>query len=150
MVDSRQKGARTETVVRDRLREFSGLGWERVPSSGALDPKHQLKGDLYVPGEKNLYCVEVKGYADDHLTTTILTAVDPQLLVWWEQTERQGKQVDKIPLLIFKHDRSKLFAAFADMPSNTYRHFLVCAKGHEFYVSLLDDYLKHEQPKFIA
>ena len=150
MVDSRQKGARTETVVRDRLREHTGLQWERVPSSGALDPKHGLKGDLYVPGEKNLYCVEVKGYADDHLTTTLLTAIDPQLLIWFEQTERQGKQVDKIPLLIFKHDRSKLFAGFKNMPSYDYRHIFISAKGHEFYVALLDDFLKHENPKFIA
>ena len=150
MVDSRQKGARTETVVRDRLRDFSKLGWERVPSSGALDPKHGLKGDLYIPNEKNTYCVEVKGYADDHMTTTLLTAIDPQLLVWWEQTERQGKQVSKEPLLIFKHDRSKLFAAFAGMPSYDYRHIFISAKGHEFYVSLLDDYLKYENPKFIA
>ena len=71
MVDSRAKGARTETLARDMLRKYSGLSWERVPGSGALDPKHQLKGDLYVPGRTNLWCVEVKGYAEDHLTSQI-------------------------------------------------------------------------------
>ena len=49
MVDPRAKGARAETQVRDKLRELTALNWERVPSSGALDPKHGLKGDLYVP-----------------------------------------------------------------------------------------------------
>ena len=49
-VDPRAKGARTETTVRDLLKKHTGLAWERVPGSGALDPKHQLKGDLYVPG----------------------------------------------------------------------------------------------------
>ena len=68
VVDARAKGARTETTVRDLLKKHTGLGWERVPGSGALDPKHLLKGDLYVPGRTNLWCVEVKGYAEDHLT----------------------------------------------------------------------------------
>ena len=148
-VDPRAKGARAEVQMRDRLREVTKLQWERVPSSGALDPKHMLKGDLYVPGEKNLYVVECKHYADDHLTSSVLTAIDPQLLVWWEQAVRQGRQVLKIPLLVFKHDRSKIFAAFEEMPSADYRFLFVSAKGHEFYVSLLDDFLKYEQPDFI-
>lgn len=148
MVDSRQKGARTETVVRDRLRELTGLGWERVPSSGALDPKHGLKGDLYIPNEKNLYCVEVKGYADDHLTSKILTDKDPQLFQWWEQAVRQGIQVGKTPLLVFKHDRSKIFCAYQDLP--TAASFIwVSRDAVNFNVSLLDDFIKCEKPKFI-
>lgn len=150
MVDSRAKGARAESSVRDKLKEMTHLGWERVPSSGALDAKHGLKGDLYVPNEKNLYCVEIKHYAEDSLTSSILTAKDPKLLEFWEQTVREAKQVDKIPLLIFKHDRSKLFVAFQDIPSGTYRHFYVCAKGHEFYVALFEDWFRAEHPKFIA
>ena len=71
-VDPRAKGARAETVVRDELRKLTGLKWERVPGSGALDPKHLLKGDLYVVGEKNLYCVEVKHYKDCHIALNVL------------------------------------------------------------------------------
>lgn len=149
-VDPRAKGSRAETLIRDRLRELSGLGWERVPSSGALDAKHGLKGDLYVPNEKNLFAVECKHYAEDHLTSSVLTAKDPQLLTWWEQAVRQGKQVSKIPLLIFKHDRSKIFCAFNDPPTADYRFISICAKDHYFNVSLLDDWYTHEQPKFIA
>ena len=37
MVDSRAKGARGEYLVRDMLREATGLKFERVPASGALD-----------------------------------------------------------------------------------------------------------------
>ena len=148
-VDPRAKGARAETLIRDQLRVLTGLNWERVPASGALDPKHGLKGDLYVPNEKNLYAVEVKHYEEDHLTSAILTGKNPQFFVWWDQAVRQGKQVDKIPLLIFKHDRSKTFCAFEDMPSADYRYFFISALGHEVYVALLDDFVKHEQPKFI-
>lgn len=147
--DSRAKGARAETVVRDKLRELSGLDWERVPSSGALDPKHGLKGDLYIPNEKNLYCVEVKHYEDCQVNTSILTAKDPILITWMEQTVRQGTQVGKEPLLIFKHDRSPLFVATLDIPYAKYRFIYISAKGLDFYVSLLDDWYKHEMPKFI-
>ena len=151
VVDARAKGARTETVVRDLLRKHTDLGWERVPGSGALDPKHLLKGDLYVPGRTNLYCTEVKGYAEDHLTSHLLTGKNPQLVEFWEQTTRQGKQVSKKPLLIFKFDRSKVFVAFEDMPcSQDYRWVYYNHENHEFYVALLEDWLKHEQPEFVT
>jgi hypothetical protein len=50
MVDSRAKGARGEYAVRDLLREYTDLQFERVPSSGALE---YLKGDLYIPHVDN-------------------------------------------------------------------------------------------------
>ena len=150
MVDSRDKGARAETDVKKFLRDKTGLNWERVPGSGALNEKHGLKADLYVPNEKNLYCVEVKHYADDYLTSQILTSKSPQFFVWWEQAVRQGKQVNKKPLLIFKFDRSKLFVATEDMPCADYQFMYLSAKGYEVYVSLLEDFLVNECPKFIA
>lgn len=150
VVDSRAKGARAETVIRDQLRKLTGLKWERVPGSGALDEKHGLKGDLYVPNEKNLYAVEAKHYSEDHMTSQVLTSKSPQLIAWWVQAVRQGIQVSKKPILIFKHDRSKTFVAYIDMPTANYRYFFVNADTHEFYVSTLDDYIKFEKPKFIA
>lgn len=150
VVDSRAKGARAETVIRDQLRKLTGLKWERVPGSGALDEKHGLKGDLYVPNEKNLYAVEAKHYAEDHMTSQVLTSKSPQLIAWWSQAVRQGVQVSKKPLLIFKHDRSKMFVAYMDMPTTNYRYFFVNTGEHEFYVSTLDDYVRFEKPKFIA
>jgi hypothetical protein len=150
-VDARAKGARTETTVRDLLRKHTKLTWERIPGSGALDPKHQLKGDLYVPGQTNLWCVEVKGYAEDHLTSAILAGKNPQLIEFWKQTIRQGQQVNKKPLLIFKYDRSKVFVAFEEMPTtNTYRYVFVNCDEHEFYVALLEDWLFNEPVKFVT
>ena len=149
MVDSRDKGARAETLVREALKSHTGLKWERVPGSGALNEKHQLKGDLYVPGEKNLYCVEVKHYKDCHIDHTLITGKNPQLLEWWQQTLRQAQQVSKYPLLIFKHDRSKLFAAYLDCPSSEYPYVIVNKDGYNFIISLLEDFLEYETPKFI-
>lgn len=150
MVDSRAKGARTETTARDMLRKHTKLNWERVPGSGALDPKHLLKGDLYVPGMTNLFAVEVKGYAEDHLTSQVLTAKTPQLIEFWKQTYRQACQVNKHPLLIFKFDRSKLFVAFEDLPTSNYRFLCVSCDGHEFFVALLEDWLENENTQFVS
>ncbi len=150
MVDSRQKGATAETTVRNALRDYTGLQWERVPGSGALDPKHQLKGDLYVPGEKCLYCVEVKHYKDNHLDHTLLSSKTPQILAWWQQCIRQAEQVSKEPLLIFKFDRSKLYAAFKTHPTASYRWLDVNLVEEQFYIALLEDWITKEIPEFIA
>lgn len=149
MVDSRDKGARAETIVKETLKKLTGLKWERTPGSGALDAKHSLKGDLYLPNEKNNYCVEVKHYKDDHLTSAILTGKSPQLIEWWQQATRQGAQVGRKPLLIFKHDRSKLFVAFEDMPTQDYRHIFLSIDGYEFYIAQLEEFINKEKPKFI-
>lgn len=153
MVDPRAKGARTETLIRDILRKHTGLQWERVPGSGALDAKHGLKGDLYVINSNNLYCVEAKGYKEDHLTSAVLTSKSPQLLEFWTQAVRQGKQVSKQPLLVFKYDRSKVFVAFSAndwVPNDKYNYMYVQREEHSFFVALLEDWLVHERPKFIA
>ena len=150
MVDPRAKGARAETQVRDTLRKHTKLQWERVPGSGALDAKHGLKGDLYVPNANNLFCVEVKGYAEDHLTSAVLTGKNPQLLTWWEQATRQAKQVSKEPLLVFKHDRSKLFVAFKEMPTSSYPYLFVSRDSYEVYATLLEDWLLNEDIKFVS
>ena len=149
MVDSRDKGARAETAVKEVLRKDTGLNWERVPGSGALNEKHGLKGDLYIPNERNHYCVEVKHYAEDHLNSSLLSGKNPQLLQWWTQAVRQSRQVNKIPLLIFKHDRSKLFAAFGGLPEAAYNYMCINVNGAEVFVALLTDYLKYEKPEFI-
>lgn len=146
MVDPRAKGAKAETVIRDALRTLTGLGWERTPGSGALDPKHKLKGDLYVPDRKNLYCVECKHYAEDHLTSKLLTSKSPQLIEWWSQAVRQGSQVGRKPLLIFKFDRSKLFVAYEDIPSANITNMLVLDL---FFVSILEDWVTKCEPVFV-
>jgi Holliday junction resolvase len=149
MVDVRAKGAKAETDIRNILRKHTGLGWERTPGSGALDPKHMLKGDLYIPNKDNIYCVECKHYEDDHVSTQLLTSKVPQLIEWWEQAVRQAKQVNRKPLLIFKHNRSKLFVAYQEMPMSEYRLIFINVLGHEFYIGLLEDWLIQENPKFI-
>lgn len=150
MVDSRAKGARAEYDILEKLTKYSGLGFKRIPMSGALDAAHGLKGDLYVPNQTNIFCIEVKHYASDHLTSKILTDKTPKLQEWWEQTIREAEQIKRQPLLIFKFDRSKHFVGFLDMPNDEYDWLLVHIDKHEFYVAKLDDWLEHEQPIFVV
>jgi Holliday junction resolvase len=145
-VDSRAKGARIEAQIKKVLKERTGLNWERIPSSGALDAKHGLKGDLYVPGEGNLFCVEVKGYKEDHINSGLLTHKTPQIEEWVIQARRQGVQVGKKWLLIFKFDRSKIFVCFEEEPIEEYRY--IYYSHLNVYMALLDDWLE-DNPKFI-
>lgn len=149
MIDSKQKGTTAELKVRDTLRKLTGLPFERTPLSGALDAKHGLKSDLYIPNEKNFYAIEVKHYADDHLDSRLLTGKDPQLLDFWKQTLRQAEETNKKPLLVFKFDRSKIFVAFKEMPTADYRFIFISVDGYEFYVAMLDVWVINETPKFI-
>ena len=146
MVDSRAKGARGEYLVRDMLREATGLKFERVPASGALE---YLKGDIYVPNNKNIYCIEVKNYADSPLTDKIFTATKTNNLIrWWKKVVQQAYNGDQKPLLFFKYNRSKVFVVTEVKPSDKtdfmYISFLKC------YICLADEWLEVEQPKFTA
>ncbi len=146
-VDPRAKGARGETIVRDLLRKLTGLQWERTPASGALDPRLGLKGDLFIPGCTNLFCVEVKNYEDDHLTSKYLTDKTPQITTWWAQTVRESGEVNRKPLLIFKFNRSKLFVAFLSdtAPNGVY----VYLSRDKLYVMLLEDWIKENKPQWV-
>lgn len=147
MIDSRAKGRTAETKARDELRKLTGLMWERTPLSGALDAKHKLKGDIYVPQVNTKYCVEVKHYADDHISTKLLTGKS-MIYEWWEQTTREAGQMDKEPLLLFKHNRSKWFAGFNDVNVFSKIPFdtkIITIEPIGIFVCLLTDFCKHAE-----
>lgn len=142
---SKAKGTRAEAAAVKLLTQLTGWNWERIPLSGALDAKHGMKGDIYIPKELNKYCVEVKHYKDDHLTSKMLTGKYPQIQEWWDQTLRETKENEaEYPLLIFKFDRSKWFCAFQEEPQNDYRHFYY---SEGFYLAKLEDYLTDRNKK---
>lgn len=148
MVDSKDKGTRTEMLVRDTLRKLTKLQWERTPLSGALNAVHGLKADIYIPNEHNLFSVEVKGYKDDHISSKILTDKTPQIEEWWIQASRQAAETNKKPLLIFKHDRGKLFCATNmlvtdEVPRYLYINYL------DISILRLEDFINFCKPEFI-
>ena len=149
MVDSRAKGARAESKVAQVLSQHTGLKWRRTPGSGALNEEHMLKGDVYVPGEHNLYCVEIKNYKDDKISSKMLTDKISQIEIWWQQTLRQAKQVQKRPLLIFKFDRSKLFCAVEEIDLNKQNSRYLYYSPLGVFILKLEDWLIENKPIFI-
>lgn len=145
MVDSRAKGARGEYLVRDMLREHTDLQFERVPSSGALA---YLKGDLYVPNKRNIFCIEVKNYSESPLTDKIFTQDKTNNLIrWWKKIVQQARDGEQEPLLFFKYDRSRIYVVSERQPQilEKYMHisWLSC------YVMLADEWLVTENVEFI-
>ena len=145
MVDSRAKGARGEYIVRDMLREYTNLQFERVPNSGALE---YLKGDLYVPHEKNRFCIEVKNYAESPLTDRIFTAPKTNNLIkWWKKLKEQAIGGNQEPLLFFKYNRSPVFVVTEEEPVNTMQYMQI--KFLNCYVLLAEDWLEIEEMDFL-
>jgi Holliday junction resolvase len=145
MVDSRAKGARGEYLVRDMLRTATNLQFERVPNSGALE---YLKGDLYVPNDKNRFCIEVKNYSETPLSDKIFTAKKTNNLIrWWRKVEKQAAGGDQEPLLFFKYNRSPVFVVTNLQPNATeewmYIQFLNC------FILLAEDWLENETVEFL-
>ena len=147
MVDSKQKGSRAELAARDELRKLTGIQFERTPQSGALSAVHGMKADIYIPNSSNHYAIEVKHYADDHFTSKYITDKSSQLSEWWSQAVRQGEQTNKVPLLIFKFDRSKFFVAFTDLKPTAPYKWVHTYEG--FYIMKLDDFVKGCNPTWV-
>lgn len=141
MVDQRQKGARGEYLVRDLLREKTGIKFERVPASGALP---YLKGDLFIPPTDNcLFAIEVKNYKESAFNDKILTNKSNNWKNWWHKIKVQAPQNNKEPLLFFKYDRSKIFVTTNIKPLNT-NNFMFY--GHlNCYTLLAEDWLDNEK-----
>lgn len=145
MVDSRAKGARGEYLVRDMLREYTGLRFERVPSSGALE---YLKGDLYIPNESNKYCIEVKNYAESPLSDKMFTQEKTNnLITWWTKVSHQASNGNQEPLLFFKYNRSKVFVVTNQKPEKCLKYFFI--SWLKCYIIVAEDWLENEKISFL-
>lgn len=144
MVDSRDKGARGELIVRDLLRTKTGLPFERVPMSGALS---YLKGDLYVPNKNNRFCIEVKFYEESALNDKILTNKSNNLIKWWDKICLQAENQKQDPLLFFKYNRSKIFVATKELPTIVKNYLYIGSLS--CYTMLSEDWLDNESPIFL-
>jgi len=144
MVDSRAKGARGEYAVRDLLRAATGLQFERVPLSGALE---YLKGDLYVPNTRNRFCIEVKNYEESPLTDKMFTQEKTNNLVkWWLKIKNQAFNAKQEPLLFFKYNRSKVFVCTEVKPEKLKKYLYI--SWLNCYTMLAEDWLKEENIDF--
>lgn len=143
MVNSRQKGARGEENVRELLVASTALPFERVPGSGC----GKIKGDLYIPGKRNAFCIEIKSYAESPLSDKVLTNKTNNLVQWWTKLHRQAKQENQTPLLMFKYNRSKWFVVTKSEPASVKNFLYISALN--CYVMLLDEWLANERIEWL-
>lgn len=109
MTDSKAKGNRGENIVKAELIKQTGLPFERTPSSGALGIKG-LKGDLFLPSQKNIWTIEVKNYETDGFGSHCILGKG-DFIRWWEQVVAAAKFNGNNPMLIYKWNRSALYCA---------------------------------------
>lgn len=145
MVDTRTKGLRGEYAVRDILREATGDMWERTPTSGALE---YLKGDIYIPNEKQLAVIEVKNYKDPTLNDKLLTSKTANLQKWWPKLKLQAQTAKCLPLLFYKYDRSKWFVVTNIEPLKSKNYIYVGPM--DCYSMVAEEWLKSEWDSFKA
>ena len=109
---SKNKGRSFEYVVRDLFSEHFNNKFERVPLSGALE---YLKGDVYCPWLPDFdYCIEAKHHKEVPWNNLITAKKSSLLLDFWKQTCREADTMKKKPLLVYKWDRSKIYACWND------------------------------------
>lgn len=142
---SKNKGRAFEYVVRDKFSETFESQFERVPLSGALS---YLKGDVYAPWLPDLpWTIEAKHHKEVDWNN-VLTAKTSLLLSFWDQTVREADVMKRNPLLVYKWDRSKIYACWSDNLVTTENYVLVKSGTREFKMSLLDDWLKEAKKAY--
>lgn len=144
MVDTRSKGLRGEYAVRDLLREYTGLPWERTPSSGATE---HTKGDIYIPQTKQFAIIEVKNYAESALTDKVLTASTNNINKWWTKLSHQASLHKCKPLLFFKYNRSKWFIGTDEKPTKLNKYLYLSPQM--CYITLADEWLETEWKNYV-
>lgn len=143
---SKNKGRTFEYVVRDKLSDTFKSQFERVPLSGALS---YLKGDVYAPWLPDFpWTVEAKHHKEVSWNN-VLTAKTSLLLEFWDQTTREAEVMKKLPLLIYKWDRSKLYACWNDDLVKVTNFVHIKSGSRDFYMTLLDDWLAQAAKAYI-
>jgi Holliday junction resolvase len=141
VVNSRQKGAVGENKVKEFLESKTPYTFERTPGSGS----GSIKGDLYIPKGKNVFCIEVKNYAESPFNDKILTSKTNDFVQWWIKLNKQSGA--KKPLLFFRYNRSKLFVATDVKPTKVEKYidipWLNC------YVMLSEEWIEKEEIKWL-
>jgi hypothetical protein len=145
---SKLKGTAFETKIVKTLSDALGKEFKRMPLSGAIS---YLKSDIWLPSDTAAwpFSVECKHYAEIEWNN-LLTAKSTEIHDFWRQVYKDATTMNKKPLLIFRWNRSKDFAAYDDFSIECDTYLEVNAFGHKFRIALLSDWLdayKKKLPK---
>ncbi len=136
---SKIKGSVYEAKIAKYLSNELKKDFKRVPLSGSIE---YLKGDIWLPTDTAgwPYTLECKHYKDIQWNN-LLTSRTTDMLSFWRQTVREAETMQKKPLLIFRWNRSKDFAAFDD--DLEVPHYVeVKSFGLRFKVTKLDTWIE--------
>ena len=97
MVNSRQKGHKAELLVINMLERHTQLPFQQTPGSGS----GKIKGDIYLEHHKNVFCIEVKFYKDDAISTKVFTNKSNNFVQWWAKIVQQAE--DSKPSVIERY-----------------------------------------------
>ena len=122
MPNSKQKGNRGEREVVELCKKWwNDDTFMKSPESGGMAtmlegfgaPKDligRLAGDLLVPTDFP-FCIESKRYKEIDLYSLIRNPENSDITQWWDQCVNDAKKASKVPLLTFREDRKKRYAA---------------------------------------
>jgi len=142
MVNPRQKGNRGEQQVISMLDRLTNEEWTQTPGSGS----GKIKGDLMVQNKHNLFTVEVKFYKECGFNSKIYTQKSNNLFKWWSKLCKQAQQMEQEPLLIFRENHGKFFAATVRKPKNTLQYMHIA--WLVAYILIAEHWLEKEEIKF--
>ena len=142
MVNSRQKGQKAELLVMNMLQRHTNLPFIQTPGSGS----GKIKGDLYLQHHENVFCIEVKFYKDDAISTKVFTNKSNNFVQWWSKLEQQAEDSNVEPLLFFKANHAQFFVATRRKPWILERYMYI--SWLDAYVCLAEKWLEHERIGF--
>ena len=141
MVNSRQKGHKAELLVINMLERHTQLPFQQTPGSGS----GKIKGDIYLEHHKNVFCIEVKFYKDDAISTKVFTNKSNNFVQWWAKTCQQAEDTQLMPLLFFKANHAQFFVATKIKPKNVdYMHISFL----DAYICLAEKWLEKEKQEW--
>ena len=132
MTNSRTKGSRNERNVAKLLEAWSGYEFARTPQSGGLHWKKQhTSGDIVCIDERHgprfPYSIECKFHEDLdllHLISGLIGKKSNKIIDFWEQSEQDAKQVNKIPIVFMRRNGMKAGMHFVMMNNNDFNMWL--------------------------
>ena len=144
---SKVKGSAYEAKIRDLLTAELKIEFKRMPLSGSLE---YLKGDLWTPHDTAAfpYCIECKHYAELEWNN-FLTSKTTNILDFWTQASKDAVTMGKLPLLIFRWNRSKDFVGYSDYTIECENYVEIKSFGHHFRISLLTEWLDEYKKKLL-
>lgn len=148
-INSKKKGSKNERDVARLFKEWTGYDFARVPQSGGLNwHTSNSTGDIICTDEKHAhkfkFTVECKFHEEinfAHLIDGTISKKTNKVIHFWEQAVKEGKTVNKVPLLFMRKNGMKRDMHFVAMPERFFSqlYWTFTEFGYITFISDQDD-----------